>query len=124
MKKTKLHLLVAFLAFGPFAANANSLLDIYELALKNDAQLKADTAAFEAGKEYRNLNRAALLPQINASATYTDNDSDRTYSNNGNQIPATIFPAQWTANKLAGEFPCSNRCLIWLAGIPTNKASS
>lgn len=92
MKKTKLHLLVAFLAFGPLAANANSLLDIYELALKNDAQLKADTAAFEAGKEYRNLNRAALLPQINASATYTDNDSDRTYSTNGNQIPGNDIP--------------------------------
>ena len=77
-KKTKLHLLVALFAFGPLAASANSLLDIYQLALKNDAQLKADTAAYEAGQEYRALNRAGLLPQINASASYVKNERDIT----------------------------------------------
>ncbi len=76
MKKTKLYLVLGMLSFGAFQAEANSLLDIYELALKNDAQLKADTAAYEAGLQYRAINRAALLPQINASANYTDNRSD------------------------------------------------
>src|SRR5690606_25739998 len=84
MKKTKLYLLVGLISFGPLTASANSLLDIYELALKNDAQLKADTAAYEAAQELRNLNRAGLLPQINASATYSESDVDT--SNNGTTI--------------------------------------
>jgi outer membrane protein len=78
MKKTKLYLLVGLFTFGPLSASANSLLDIYELALKNDAQLKADTAAYEAGQELRGLNRAGLLPLITAGANYTENDRDRT----------------------------------------------
>jgi outer membrane protein len=78
MKKTKLYLLVGLFSFGPLSASANSLLDIYELALKNDAQLQADIAAYEAGLEFRGINRAGLLPQINATANYADSDEDIT----------------------------------------------
>ena len=76
MKNTKLYLLIGMLALSPLLANASSLLDIYQLALENDSQLKADRAAYEAGLENRYLGRAALLPQINASATYTESDDD------------------------------------------------
>ena len=92
MKKTKLYLLVGLISFGPLTASANSLLDIYELALKNDAQLKADTAAYEAAQELRNLNRAGLLPQINASATYSESDSDITNNATTPVIPDPTDP--------------------------------
>ena len=84
MKKSKLYLAIGLLAFAPFGASANSLLDIYDLALKNDAQLKADKAGYEADKELGNIARAGLLPQINASySAYDKTDTDIT-----NRIPA------------------------------------
>lgn len=80
MKKTKLYLLLSLLAASPFSVSvsADTLLDIYELALKNDSQLKADAAAYKAGLENRTLGRAGLLPFINASANYTEYDNDST----------------------------------------------
>ena len=56
---------------------AESLLEIYELALKNDAQLEADKFAYEAGLENRTLGRSGLLPQINASFSFDDSETDR-----------------------------------------------
>src|SRR5690606_26645013 len=76
MKKTKLYLLVGAFVFAPLTASANSLLDIYQLALQNDAQLKADTAAYEAGLQYKAIGRSGLLPQVVATASYADNNSD------------------------------------------------
>ena len=78
MKKSKLYLAIGLLALAPFGANANSLQDIYELALKNDAQIKADNAGYEAEKEYSALARAGLLPQINANYTVRNGKSDYT----------------------------------------------
>lgn len=98
MKKTKLYFLVGLFAFGPVAASANSLLDIYELALKNDAQLKADRAAYQAGQELRNLNRAGLLPQINATATYSESDSDITSNTPVIPDPNDPSPTPGTGN--------------------------
>jgi outer membrane protein len=80
MKKTKFYLLIALFAVSPLSASANTLLDIYQLALENDSQLKADRAAYEAGLENRYLGRANLLPQINATGNYTDNSTDITGS--------------------------------------------
>lgn len=84
MKKTKLYLLVSLFSFAPLAASANSLLDVYELALQNDAQLKADKAKYEAGVENKTIARSGLLPQINANAVAGKNDGDSIY-NRGNQ---------------------------------------
>jgi outer membrane protein len=79
MKKSKLYLAIGLLAFAPFGASANTLLDIYDLALKNDAQLKADKAGYEAGQEYGAIARAGLLPQINATySAYDKSDTDIT----------------------------------------------
>jgi outer membrane protein len=55
---------------------AETLSDIYEMSLQNDPQLKADRAAYLAGKESKNIARAALLPVIAASGEYTETDSD------------------------------------------------
>lgn len=87
MKKTKLYLLVGLLSLGSVSASANSLLDIYELALKNDAQLQADIAEYQAGQEYRALYRAGLLPQINASAAYVESDTDTSSNASAPVIP-------------------------------------
>jgi len=79
MKKSKFYLLTALVAFTA-GTQANSLDDIYRLALENDPQLKADTAAYQAGQENRHLGRANLLPQLNGSASYTISESDTIYS--------------------------------------------
>lgn len=76
MKKTKLYLLVSLMSLTPFTVSANSLLDVYELAAQNDAQLKADKAKYEAGLANKTIGRSGLLPQINAKAQYTNSDQD------------------------------------------------
>jgi len=58
MKKTKLYLLVSLFSLAPLTVNANSLLDIYELAAQNDAQLKADKAKYEAGLANKTIGRS------------------------------------------------------------------
>lgn len=80
MKKSKHYLLLAALMACATGAKANSLDDIYQLALENDPQLKADTAAYRAGLENRALGRANLLPQLNGSASYTISESDTVYA--------------------------------------------
>lgn len=86
MKKSKLYLAIGLIALSPLTTHANSLLDIYELALKNDAQLKADQAGYDAGQEYSRISRAALLPQINAQYQYEDEDSDTTNNLKGGTV--------------------------------------
>ncbi len=78
MKKTKLYLLVSLFSLAPFTAHANSLFDVYELALQNDAQLKADKAKYEAGLQNKTISRAGLLPQINAAYEVRQEDSETT----------------------------------------------
>ncbi len=76
MKQTAAALLASILLLGPTFSQAESLRDIYELALENDAQLKAEEAQYLARKETENLTRAALLPQVNTSYSYRDRDTD------------------------------------------------
>jgi len=56
--------------------HADSLRDIYELALENDAQLKAEEAVYLAKRETENLSRSALLPQVSTAYSYENSDSD------------------------------------------------
>ncbi len=78
MKKTKLYLLVSLFSLTPFSVSANSLFDVYELALQNDAQLKADKAKYEAGLQNKTIARASLLPQVNAGYQVGKTDSETT----------------------------------------------
>jgi outer membrane protein len=57
-------------------ANADTLREIYELALENDAELKSLAAQYRANLETENLGLSALLPQINANYDYTNSDTD------------------------------------------------
>lgn len=54
----------------------DSLSTIYELALKNDPQLRAAKAAYLAGTESKNIGRAQLLPQISAVGEYSEDEYD------------------------------------------------
>jgi len=72
----KLKTLAASLSFALLSntAMADTLLDVYQLALQNDALMQAAEANYNAGQETKNIFRAALLPQINAGYTRTDSD--------------------------------------------------
>lgn len=56
-------------------SSADSLLDIYQKALENDPQLKADRANFNAGMENKKIGLSNLLPTISGNASYTDTTS-------------------------------------------------
>lgn len=67
-------------------ARAENLLDVYQLALKNDAQFRGVTYNYESSLETRVQAKAAFLPQVQAqgSAGMNDINDDRndTYSSN------------------------------------------
>jgi outer membrane protein len=56
--------------------HAETLAEIYQLALNNDAQLKAAHAAFKAGKQSIPLARAGLLPTLTGGVVISDGDGD------------------------------------------------
>ena len=65
----------------PFAVESSqaaaSLTDIYHLALEQDPELRANQAMWRAQREASYIARAALLPQLSASASYRDSDGER-----------------------------------------------
>ena len=65
------------LTAAPFASS-ESLLNIYEIALDNDAQLKAETAQYRADLELKTLALAPLLPQVRTGASRSIRDSENT----------------------------------------------
>lgn len=71
---------LAAACFLPLAqlAYSESLLDIYELALDNDAQLKAQEAQYLANVERENIALSVLLPQVSAGYGYTENKNETT----------------------------------------------
>jgi len=87
MKRTVAALLASGLVIGSALVQAESLRDIYELALENDAQLKAEEAQYLARKETEILSRSALLPQVSTSYSYTDSDADRNAQSRDFNVP-------------------------------------
>ena len=69
-----LALAVTTSAFSAMAL-ADTLVDIYELALENDAQLKAQVAQYNADIELEKLALAPLLPQARAGYSYSDSET-------------------------------------------------
>ncbi len=85
--------------------SAESLSDIYQLALKNDSQLKAESAQYKAQKEQQYIALAPLLPQVNASYRVQNQDSTTAresinFSSNGSL--ATVDTITKTDNKIDG----------------------
>ena len=63
------------------SARADTLVDIYELALENDALLKVSVAQYNADIELEKLALAPLLPQARAGYSFTDSENDSTSPN-------------------------------------------
>lgn len=76
-------------AFSIQAANAENLLDIYQLALVNDPSINAAEANYEAGQTIDAQALARLLPQIDANYTRSRNDSS---SQSARSISSASFP--------------------------------
>ena len=76
MKRSGVALIALALSIASATSQAESLRDIYELALANDAQLKAEQAQYLAGLESEKLGLSRLLPQVNANYDYTNTDQD------------------------------------------------
>ncbi|MGY3267050.1 TolC family outer membrane protein [Lysobacter sp. HA35] len=68
--------LALVLALAPVAASAEDLLQVYSLARDNDPQLAASQSNRLAVREGEVQARAALLPQINGTASYSKSRSD------------------------------------------------
>lgn len=86
MRPTAL-LLCACLAL-PTMASANELLKVYEQALQSDASWRAAQYARDAAIEAKPQARALLLPQVNASATQSIQESTiRTEGTPAREIP-------------------------------------
>ena len=66
----------AALAAVAFNAQGASLRDIYELALENDATLKAQQARYLASLEDEKAARSQLLPQVLATYSVQNSDTD------------------------------------------------
>lgn len=85
--------LTGLLSFVSPLGLADSLSDIYELALGSDATLKAAQATYRANLETENIARSALLPQINGSAELQRKDIDQRsesiFELNGVLVPST-----------------------------------
>jgi outer membrane protein len=62
-------------------STADTLVDIYELALENDALLRSRVAQYNADIELEKLALAPLLPQARAGYTVTDAENDTTSPN-------------------------------------------
>ena len=72
-------------------AQSSDLAEIYALAVKNDHEFKAATAAYLADSEQKNLSRSGLLPSINGEASWSDTESEsRGESINPSQFFGTI----------------------------------
>ncbi|MEO0437040.1 MAG: TolC family outer membrane protein [Pseudomonadota bacterium] len=90
-------LLAAALALQTSIATAESLRDIYELALENDATLKAQEAQYLAGLETEKAALSSLLPQVSASYSFENSDTDTTspgiinFDSTGNPIIGDTF---------------------------------
>ena len=83
----------AFTLFASQLSFADTLADIYELALKNDATLKTAEATYRANIESENQAFSALLPQINAYASHSESDID---SDGSSSFGGTVIPTSST----------------------------
>ena len=70
-------ILTIYICLGLFTqVNAENLLQIYNLALNNDAQFRAETSNYYAVKQQHPQTRAALLPQLSGTISSSENTSD------------------------------------------------
>ena len=83
-----------------------SLLDVYKLAYKNNAQFQADVANFKSQKENVPISLGALLPSVSVSYSLTENYSnptvftnDKTFPTYGPELSASQTLFDWSSWK-------------------------
>lgn len=76
MKKTLSTLIIAIASALSVNAQADDLLSVYQQALLNDTIVLKAQAQFKIVEEDIEQARAVLLPQINASASYSDGEQE------------------------------------------------
>ncbi|GAB2190708.1 TolC family outer membrane protein [Sessilibacter sp. MAH2] len=81
VKKPLQYLLSFSLLAAPLTSFAIDLKGVYQLALENEHQLKADEAAYRAGIQAKIINRTGIVPNIGASAEYSDINIETGFSN-------------------------------------------
>lgn len=96
ISKTLGSLLLAASCAAPL--QAETLAEIYQLALNNDAQLKAAHAAFNAGKQSIPRARAGLLPSLTASIEIADGEGDSNSFRTLNGGPSGSFSVGASGN--------------------------
>jgi outer membrane protein len=85
---------------------ADSLSDIYQLALKNDAQLKSEEAIYLARRETENLSLSALLPQVGATYSYQSSSGDEDgfgFGGAGGDEEVIVYPDQSSSRDIDSE---------------------
>ncbi len=82
--------IVGLLAAASAMVKADTLLDIYQLAIASDPQLRQAEAAFHAVAETKTQARAQLLPQLSLGANLTRDRQDYT-SITGAPVPIQPF---------------------------------
>lgn len=90
--------LTTVISFSAATTQASSLQEMYALALENDHQIKADTAAYKAGMESKTIGRSGLLPQISATAQFSDTEIDSS-GYQGSPINAVVASSADTQNE-------------------------
>jgi outer membrane protein len=92
-------------------SRAETLAEIFALAQKNDAVLKAQEATSMANRETSNIARAALLPQVSFNATHSEtnvddgllpNDYDTTTDSKHITASQTLFNLEYWHNYRSG----------------------
>ncbi|TNF33336.1 MAG: hypothetical protein EP312_09600 [Gammaproteobacteria bacterium] len=86
----------ALLVATALPLHADTLQDIYELAVNNDPQLKVAEATYRANREALALGRAGLLPSVIAEAEYSDGNTD---ANSRNSFVIGGTPIQSMSNR-------------------------
>lgn len=104
-------LAIALTALLPLAAHADDLLQTYELARDSDPQFSAAESTQLLSKEGAVQARAALLPQLNGSASY-----NRSRSDSQNKVGSTLT-SDSDSTSTARDYGVNLRQVVWDGGL-------
>lgn len=104
-------LAIALATLLPLAAHADDLLQTYELARDSDPQFSAAESTQLLSKEGAVQARAALLPQLNGSASY-----NRSRSDGQNKVGSTLT-SDSDSTSTSREYGVNLRQVVWDGGL-------
>lgn len=104
-------LAIALATLLPLAAHADDLLQTYELARDSDPQFSAAESTQLLSKEGAVQARAALLPQLNGSASY-----NRSRSDGQNKVGSALI-SDSDSTSTSREYGVNLRQVVWDGGL-------